>query len=278
MNAVFKFIIAIIAIALLGVGLAYVVPSFLGVESFGGLVGGSVALIKIDGAISVSGGISLNTLSTSASSNDIVAYLERAEKTSSISAVVLEINSPGGGAVAGMEIAQKIKSMDIPVIAWIRETGTSAAYIIASACNAIVAHDFSLVGNLGTTMSYISFGHALDDYNITYNRITSGVYKDIGSPYKEATDEELEMLQKIVNEINEGALEFVRENRHQILDWDDVITAKIYTGKEALEAGLVDYLGTKDVLTDVVKNITGLSSVSYISLAQQIDLWSLLTG
>ncbi|MDD2654955.1 MAG: hypothetical protein PHI86_07640, partial [Candidatus Omnitrophica bacterium] len=79
MNAVFKFIIAIIAIALLGVGLAYVVPSFLGVESFGGLVGGSVALIKIDGAISVSGGISLNTLSTSASSNDIVAYLERAE-------------------------------------------------------------------------------------------------------------------------------------------------------------------------------------------------------
>lgn len=278
MNNLMKFMLIVVIIAMAGVGIAYLMPYLLGLEIIPS-VGGAVALIKVSGAISIDGGIDISSLSSSTSSNTLVAYLEKAELTPGISAVVLEINSPGGGPVAGMEVATKIKSMKKPVIAWIREMGASAAYIIASACDEIVSSEYSVVGGLGTTASYLSFGKTLEDYNITYNLIATGKYKDMGSPYREPTGEELEIYQNIAEKINNDVLAFVKENRPDVTNWTDVETAKIYVGFDAKDMGLVDYIGPRDVLISVLKNTTNAGTITFITFEQKSFDWlSLLTG
>lgn len=273
-----KFMFIVIIIAMAGVGIAYLMPYFFGLEIIPS-VGGAVALIKISGTISIEGGMDITSLSSSTSSDTLVAYLEKAELTPGVSAVVLEINSPGGGPVAGMEVATKIKSMTKPVIAWIREMGASAAYIIASACDIIVSSEYSIVGSLGTTASYLSFEKTLDDYNVTYNKITTGKYKDMGSPYRDPTAEELEIYQSIAEKINDDVVAFVKENRPDVTNWTDIETAKIYVGFDAKEIGLVDYIGNRDVLISVLKNETKAASITFIPFEQKAFDWlSLLTG
>jgi protease-4 len=273
-----KFMVIVAVIAMVGVGIAYLMPYLFGLEIIPS-IGGSVALIHVSGVISIEGGLDMSTLSSSTSSDTLVAYLEKAELTPGISAVVLEINSPGGGPVAGMEVARKIKSMTKPVIAWIREMGASAAYIIASACDKIVSSEYSIVGSLGATASYLSFGKTLDDYNVTYNQITTGKYKDMGSPYRDPTSEELEIYKDIAEKISNDVTAFVKENRPNVTNWTDVETARIYIGFDAKEIGLVDYIGSKDVLVSVLKNITKASTVTLIPFEQQSFDWlSLLTG
>ncbi|MBD3355390.1 hypothetical protein GF361_05400, partial [Candidatus Woesearchaeota archaeon] len=102
---------------------------------------GNVALIPIKGIIYVDGVNSFGEITTS--STDFIEQLEKADKNPSIKAIVLDINSPGGSAVASKEIADKIKQTNKTTVAVIREVGASGGYWAASAADHIISNEMS---------------------------------------------------------------------------------------------------------------------------------------
>ena len=147
---------------------------------------GNVALIPIDGII-VGAKDSEYIFETITSSPETVEFIEKANKNPNIKAIILEINSPGGSAVASEEIANAVKKTNKTTVAWVREIGTSGAYWVASSSDYIVANRVSITGSIGVIASYLEFAGLIERYNITYQRLVSGKYKDIGSPFKEMT-------------------------------------------------------------------------------------------
>ncbi len=205
---------------------------------------GNVAVIPIKGIIITE---NYNVFGQEvADSPTIVNFIEQADKNPQIKAIIFEINSPGGAPVATDEIASAIERTNKTTVAWIREMGTSAGYWIASSCDTIVASRMSTTGSIGATIAYLEFSGLLKDYNITYQRLIAGRYKDIGSPFKAVSEEERMLLQKYLDRLHGYFISSVAENRGLPEERiRELATGMIYLGEEAKELGLVDVLGGK---------------------------------
>ena len=207
---------------------------------------GNVALIPIKGVI-VGSDDSDFLFETVTSSTDAVELIEKAGNNPNIKAIILEINSPGGSAVASEEIANAVSKINKTTVAWIREAGASGAYWIASAADHIVANRVSITGSIGVIASYLEFPGLLEEYNVTYQRLVSGKYKDIGSPFREMTSEEKEIFQQNLDSIRDYFVSEVAKNRNlNKKDVDKIANGLFYLGIQAKELGLVDELGSKD--------------------------------
>lgn len=217
----------------------------------------NVAIIEISGPIIVQkngGFLSEDTTS----SDEIRRLIKRADKNSNIKAIIFEINSPGGSAVASDEIGREIKKINKTTVAWIREIGTSGAYWVASSTDHIVANRMSITGSIGVIASYLGFSGFIDEHNITYNRLVSGRYKDIGSPFKDMTPEERVLFQKSLDLIHDEFVKEIAENRNlKIKDVEKIATGLFYIGVEAKELGLVDELGSRDEVINYLENQIG---------------------
>lgn len=243
------FIIAVLLVlALFGLIIAGIIGLVAGIAAFGDfeqaqITAGNVALIPIKGAII---GDKQSPFTKAAASQDIIELIEKADKNPAIKAIIFEINSPGGSAVASEEIAAAVNAVNKTTVAWIRETGASGAYWIASASDVIVASPMSITGSIGVTGSYIQFTGLLERYNLTYQELTAGEYKEVGSPFRDLRDKEREMLQNILNEIHSEFISAVAENRNMPREEvEDIATGMFYTGRQAKELGLIDVLGSK---------------------------------
>src|SRR3989344_8111492 len=170
-----------------------------------------IAVIPIEGVLS-SFQPSFPTMQTK-DSQDIINSLEKASKNKNIKAIILEINSPGGTVIASKEVAEYVESIDKPVISVIREVGASGAYWIASSSDLIIADELSITGSIGVTSSYLEFSGLLNKYNIDYNQLTGGEYKDLGSSFKELEQNERNILQGKIDMIHEFFINDVKENR-----------------------------------------------------------------
>ncbi len=171
-----------------------------------------IAVITIDEPISI--GKQSIPFQNQFSSQDIIENLDKASQDSTVKGIILEINSPGGTVVASKEIADRVKSMNKPVVSWIREIGTSGAYWIASSSDKIVADPLSITGSIGVISSYLEFAGLLKNYNVTYESLTTGKYKELGSPFKELSQEERAFLQSKLNQIHDYFVKEVAANRN----------------------------------------------------------------
>jgi protease IV len=223
--------------------------------------GGNVALIPIEGVITGtddSGFLFDDTVS----SLDTIKLIEKAGRNPNIKAVILQINSPGGSPVASEEIANAILKINKTTVAWIRESGTSGAYWIASASDHIVASRMSITGSIGVIASYLEFPGFLGRYNITYRRLVAGDYKDIGSPYKEMTPEEERALQNMLDEMRDYFVNEVAKNRRMNKrDIEKAANGLFYLGSEAKQLGLVDELGGKEAAIAYIEQKEGITAV-----------------
>lgn len=241
---------------------------------------GNVAHIKVNGIIMSDGGGLFS--SGIASATDIVKFIETANEDDSIKAILLEINSPGGAPVASAEIAEAVKNSNKTVVAWIRDTGASGGYWVASSSYKIVAHPLTVTGSIGVLGAYLEYSGLLERFNITYERMVAGDYKDMGSPFKELTPKERESLQHTLDIMHEYFIQSVAENRNMsIEDVRALADGKIYLGIEAKKNGLVDYLGGKDVAEEIIKqreNITEIKLVSYKKKTTIFDAFADIMG
>jgi protease IV len=225
----------------------------------------NVALIKINGVIALSSQDS--PFMSVQTSQDILDFINTADNTPTIKAIVFEINSPGGTVIASKEIVDAIKKSNKTSVSWIREIGTSGAYWAASATDHIIADDLSILGSIGVYGSYLDFSGLLKDYNVTYNRLVAGEYKDMGSPLKELEKDEKKILQPKLDIIHDYFIRDVASNRKMTYqEVERLATGEYFLGIEAKENGLIDELGNYDsALTYISKelNITDIKVVEF---------------
>jgi protease IV len=238
---------------------------------------GNVALIPITGQITGNGGKILG--SSTASAHEIVDFLDKANKNPQVKAIVLEINSPGGSAVASDEVAAAVKKSDKPVVAWIREVGASGGYWIASASEHIVAHRMAITGSIGVISSYIEFSGAMDKYGLGYERLVAGKYKDVGTPFRKLENEERKLLEKKLDRIHNYFISEVSSNRDlSKKEVKALATGEFYLGIEAFELGLVDELGDKTTVENYLKNKHSLTEIDYITYQRKVGFLEIVSG
>jgi protease-4 len=214
---------------------------FDGADSFDG----NVAVIKIRGVLTVDRESGFKT--DYSSSSDIVETLKQIEANPNVKAIILDINSPGGSPVGSDEIGQALKKSSKYKVAVIHEVGASGAYWIATACDVIFANRMSITGSIGVTASYLDFSGLINRYNVSYEKISSGKYKDLGSPLKPLNDEERAIFNRTIMKIHEYFVDEVSINRKMPReDVEKLATGQFYLGIEAKELGLIDELGNLD--------------------------------
>jgi protease-4 len=178
------------------------------------------------------------------SSDEIVRALEAAEQDDSVRGVIVEVDSPGGSAYAGDAIRTALERLGKPSVAVIKEYGDSAAYWAATGADWIIAAPTSDVGSIGVTGSYVDSSLANEQNGYTYVELTSGPYKDTGSPDKGLTQDEYDYLQGSVDQLFSMFVDAVAESRS--LPRDKVLAladGSTMFGRDALRAGLIDEVG-----------------------------------
>lgn len=249
MKTIWKILIAfglIVWIALTAIMLGFL---FTKSEIFSELpIGNKVAIIPIKGEITYegcSGGIFGSP--QCAQVGEIKKMLKDAEDDSSVRAVVLDINSGGGSVVASSEMMNSVKNFKKPVVAHISETGASGAYYVASAADRIVADRDSITGSIGVIMSISHYYDLFGKLGINVTVIKSGKSKDIGSPYREMTDEEKTELKGKIDKIYYNLVSDIAENRNLSVSYvENISDGSIYLGSEAKTLGLIDSIGGID--------------------------------
>ncbi len=214
---------------------------------------GDAAVIDLSGNIVPS--------SQSFTSGDItpeqVRSLTGQAKNEGADAIIYEINSGGGAVVASKEVMRAIDAADVPTVCRVRDVGASGAYLASLGCDQIVVDEVSVTGSIGVTASYPEFSELMDELGIEYVNITSGEYKELGSPFDEATEEELEILQQMTDTVHEDFIELVDDNRNLTdEELEEATTGRIFLGEEAEELGLVDELGGRETSVKVAENMT----------------------
>lgn len=189
-------------------------------------------------------------IGTRISPRDITRLLHRIRTNPHYPAVVLDIDSPGGGAAASEAIYLAVKRLaeEKPVAAAIRGVGASGGYMIACAANPIYALPTSIVGSIGVIWMMPLVAEALERLGIKMRTQTSGPYKDMGSLFREQTPEEEQKLRGLLDGVYSRFVEIVDEgrpdlNREQVTE---LASGEIHTGQAAHDLGLVDRLGDLD--------------------------------
>lgn len=167
---------------------------------------------------------------------------------SSVKAIVLHINSPGGGAAASQEMYHEVlrvrQETHKPVIASVESVGASGAYYIASACDKIYANDASVVGSIGVIMEWTNYGDLMRWAKLKSVIIHAGELKDAGDPSRDMTPKEQAYFQSLVDNMYTQFVHDVATGRHTT---DDRIrplaTGQVWTGQQALPLGLIDKQG-----------------------------------
>lgn len=239
---------------------------------------GNVALIPIKGVIVVEGSRGAFGEQTT-SSSDVIGFIKDAAEDDSVEAILFEINSPGGSAVASKEIVDAIRRVNKSTYSVIRELGVSGSYWVASATDTIISNELSIVGSIGVISSYLEFSGFLEKYNISYQRLVAGKYKDIGSPLKTLEKDEEELLMQKLTKIHEYFIRSVSENRGMPVEELRILsTGEFFLGSEAYENGLVDVLGDMETAEALIKKEHNLTDIEFAEYTTQKTLIEMFSG
>jgi len=242
------------------------------------LVGGNVALIKVEGVLATEGSDSFLG-DGSASSSDIVKLLQEADTNPGVVAVLLEVNSPGGSPVASYEIAQAVRKLNKTCVAYIREVGASGGYWVASAADYVVANPLSITGSIGVYSSFLDFSGLMSKYGVSYQRVVSGDFKDLGSPYRNLSDSDRDVLLSKIKVVHEFFVSQVAENRHMNKSVvAELATGLFYLGPEAKDLGLVDVVGDLDTAKNYIKDLLELESVELVEYETKRGFFDSFSG
>jgi protease-4 len=194
-------------------------------------------------------------------SKDTVDKLDEYARDESIKAVVLRLETPGGAIVPSQEIYEKVLKVkaEKSVVASMGTVAASGGYYIACAANRIVANPGTITGSIGVIAQFSQVEELLKKIGLKSTIIKSGKYKDMGSPLREMTDEEQKVIQEVIDDIYEQFVEVVAQNRNISKETiKETAAAKIFTGRQALELGLVDELGTMEYSVDLAAKLAGI--------------------
>ncbi len=241
--------------------------------------GDAVAVIRLDGTItSDSDEYDLSYLGiTPERTADL---LEQAVADATVKAIVLHINSPGGSVVASDRIYHMLLDLDKPVVIWMGEMAASGGYYIACGGDYVFAHPHTLTGSIGVISQFLNVEELMEKVGVDAVVITSGPSKDVGSPFREMTEEEQALWESIIDETYEGFVQVVAQARDlPLAEVQALADGRIYTGQQALALDLVDELG---VLDDAIAKAAALGGIEgeprVVELETPTSLFDLMYG
>jgi protease-4 len=215
-------------------------------DSFAGF-GNKIAVVDLEGVI--------------LSPKDMVEQLRKYGDDSSVKAIVIHVNSPGGGAAASEEIYREVlRIRDVkkkPIVASIETVGASGAYYVSSATNKIFADQASIVGSIGVIAEWYNYEELLKWAKLQAIVIKAGEFKDTGSPVRPMTPAERAYMQGLIDNMHAQFIHSVAEGRH-VKD-DDIrplADGKVWTGEQALTLKLIDQVGDfRAAIADTAKSV-----------------------
>lgn len=231
--------------------------------------GNKIAIIPVKGTIQGETTAALPFFS-SAPITGILDCISEIEKKG-IVAAIFEINSGGGSPYTCKEIAHRIKNIDKPTVAWIKEFGASGAYWIASSCDKVVADELSRIGSIGATSTRPDFSELIERFGIRINTASTGRYKDTGLPFEQDTEEKRVARRRELDIAFKNFKEGVIENRDLKEDARGLFEGSVYLGEEAKDVGLIDYLGGKEKAIEVCKELAGIKNARIIDYDKKME-------
>ena len=175
----------------------------------------------------------------------VTEALSHFQKEDNVKAVVLRINSPGGAVAPCQEIYQAVKNVKKPVVASLGSVAASGGLYVASGADLIMANPGTVTGSIGVILQTVEVSGTMEKVGLKSQTIKSGLYKDLGSPFREMRDAEKDLLQNMVSEVYEQFLKDLAAGRPKLSPEEvrRLADGRIFSGAEAQRLGLVDELG-----------------------------------
>ena len=179
-----------------------------------------------------------------------------------IPVIVVRLNTPGGGVSATQEIFEAVREArkdGTIVIASMGSVAASGGYYIAAACDTIMATPGTITGSIGVIARFPNFSGLYDKVGVDFNTIKSGKYKDTGSSSREMTDEERAYLDSVIMDTYDQFITHVAEERGiEVEKLKEIADGRIFTGRQAVDLGLIDELGTFQDAIALAGTVAGL--------------------
>jgi len=214
-------------------------------------VGDKVGVLEVEGAI-----VDARLLV-----EQIIEFKDR----SNIKAVVLRINSPGGGVGPSQEMYEELKLLaeTKPLIISMGSVAASGGYYIAVAGERIFANPGTITGSIGVIMSFPNYQELMGKIGVSAEVVKSGRFKDIGSPTREFMDADRALLQEMIDDVHLQFVEAISLEREMSLETlEPLVDGRIFTGRQALKVGLIDELGTFNNAVAYAAKIAGIDADS----------------
>ncbi|HEY7351530.1 MAG TPA: signal peptide peptidase SppA [Terriglobales bacterium] len=201
--------------------------------------------------------------------SQVVEDLRRFSDDDSIKAIIIHVNSPGGGVAASEEIYREVKRIRDDkhkrIVASIETVGASGAYYVSSATNKIYADNGSVVGSIGVIAEWVNYGDLMRWAKLKPEVLKVGQFKDTGDPTRELTPAERQYMQGLIDNMYGQFVQAVADGRHaKIADIKSIADGRVWTGEQALGMHLIDQIGDfRTAVLDTAKsvNISGEPSL-----------------
>jgi protease-4 len=212
------------------------------------------------------------------------AFMKRLDfikEDDSVKGIILKVNSPGGGVVESAEIHDKLleiqKETKKPVYVSMGSMAASGGYYISAGAKKIFASEETMTGSLGVIMQGINYEGLAEKYGVDFVTIKSGQYKDIMSPTRQMTEEERQILQKMIDNSYEGFVKVISEGRKMTTDQvKQIADGRIYDGRQAKELNLIDGFGYLEDVIEQMMEQEKLKDAKVVRYTEQIGFGSLL--
>ena len=228
-----------------------------------------IAALPVAGTItdSTSGGVL--SAGGGATPDALRSQLQQAQDDPDVEAVILEVNSPGGGVVPSDEMYRMVRDFkeetDKPVVASMGSTAASGGYYISAAADTIVANPSTITGSIGVIFNYTNFAEALDKVGVDPEPITSGEFKDLASPADELTDAERGIIEAQIGDTYDQFVAAIVEGRDLPEDRvRELADGRTYSGEQAASNGLVDELGGIQQAAAEARELAGIQRAEVV--------------
>jgi protease-4 len=193
--------------------------------------------------------------------NEVVDQLRKFADDDSIKAIIIHVNSPGGGVAASEEIYREVKRVRDEkhryIVASIETVGASGAYYVSSATNKIYADSGSVVGSIGVIAEWVNYGDLMRWAKLKPEVLKVGQFKDTGDPTRELTPAERQYLQGLIDNMYSQFVQAVADGRHaKVSDIKPIADGRVWTGEQALGLHLIDQIGDfRSVVQETAKSV-----------------------
>ncbi len=223
--------------------------------------GDAIAIIPVEGVITTGYPPTdiFGDTGDGAYSGYIVEKLKEVDEDSQVKAVILFVDSPGGGVLASDEIYAQVAAMSKPTLISMGALAASGGYYISAPADEIWAHRHTLTGSIGVIIQFFDFSGFMEAYGINLNVVKSGANKDTGGFHRSMTAEEQKIWQTLIDETFDVFVNIIAEGRDlkkgTIREFAD---GRIYSAQQALDLGLIDQLGDLDDVIDRAVELGGI--------------------